>query len=392
MKRSMPFLIICMIATTFATPFSVAAQSTAATATTAAADDPPVDKALCLPGVYPVDPADCLAMGPAKTLTDYAKVGLTFPATPIAMTRTPEDLAAVPYYYAKVTTLPAPYYNTLPTSKGETPSGKVDGHLIYISYDAAVNNDAGRFYQSADGTWFDGGNVARAVPTAFAGVVLQQTPSVVFGWVLTTTESYTAPSFSAPKTGKYYQRYDMLYFYGDVTAEGMEWCQIGPGEWVTKNTVARVISDTTPPQGVTGDRWIEVNLYEQTLLVYDKWQLVFATLASTGQPPFYTRPGLFQIYEKKDKETMTGSFEADRSDYYRLEDVPWTMYFDEARALHGAYWNNLYGYPLSHGCVNLSDGDAHWLYNWANVGDWVYVHDPSGQTPTDPSFYGPGGA
>ena len=89
---------------------------------------------------------------------------------------------------------------------------------------------------------------------------------------------------------------------------------------------------------------------------------------------------------------MSGSFEADRSDYYYLEDVPWTMYFDDKRALHGAYWRAWFGYPGTHGCVNFSIGDAKWLYDWANVGDYVYVWDPSGETPTDPSFYGAGGA
>ena len=75
------------------------------------------------------------------------------------------------------------------------------------------------------------------------------------------------------------------------------------------------------------------------------------------------------------------------TDFYYLDNVPWTMYFDKARALHGAYWRTRFGYPQSHGCVNLSVGDAHWLYNWANEGDWVYVHDPSGLTPTDPALY-----
>ena len=35
-------------------------------------------------------------------------------------------------------------------------------------------------------------------------------------------------------------------------------------------------------------------------------------------------------------------------------------------------------------------GDAHWLFQWAEVGDYVWVHDPSGLTPTDPDYYGPG--
>ena len=87
---------------------------------------------------------------------------------------------------------------------------------------------------------------------------------------------------------------------------------------------------------------------------------------------------------------MSGATTADRSDYYYLEDVPWTMYFDEKRALHGAYWHNGFGYARSHGCVNLSVGDSRWLYDWANLGDIVYVFDPSGRTPEDPSLYGAG--
>ena len=87
----------------------------------------------------------------------------------------------------------------------------------------------------------------------------------------------------------------------------------------------------------------EVNLYEQTLSVYDQNQLVFATLIATGAEPYFTQPGLHQIYLKKELETMTGAFEADKSDYYYLADVPWTMYYDGARALHGAYWRAVYG-------------------------------------------------
>ena len=88
---------------------------------------------------------------------------------------------------------------------------------------------------------------------------------------------------------------------------------------------------------------------------------------------------------------MGGAFEADRSDYYFLEDVPWILYYDESRALHGAYWHNRFGYPRSHGCVNLPLADAHWIYDWAEEGTWVYVFDPTGETPTDPSKFGPGG-
>ena len=51
-------------------------------------------------------------------------------------------------------------------------------------------------------------------------------------------------------------------------------------------------------------------------------------------------------------------------DFYYIEEVPWTMFFDDGRALHGAYWHDSLGYRRSHGCVNMSITDAQWLYNW----------------------------
>jgi lipoprotein-anchoring transpeptidase ErfK/SrfK len=104
--------------------------------------------------------------------------------------------------------------------------------------------------------------------------------------------------------------------------------------------------------------------------------------------PFYTQPGLFQIYERHESEDMTTS---DPSDFYYLEDVPWTQYFDQARALHGIYWHPWLGYNNSHGCVNLSIADARWIWEWSHMDDYVYVWDPSGETPTDPSLYTGGG-
>jgi hypothetical protein len=60
---------------------------------------------------------------------------------------------------------------------------------------------------------------------------------------------------------------------------------------------------------------------------------------------------------------MSGS--EGQTDFYYLEEVPWTMYFDRSIAMHGTYWHNSFGYRHSHGCVNMSITDAHWLYEWA---------------------------
>ena len=222
----------------------------------------------------------------------------------------------------------------------------------------------------------------------FQGLLFSSTPRNAFGWILGEVQSHITPGVNSPQTGVTRNRFNVVQIYATQKADGLTWDLVGPGEWIDARQIARVDPNPVPPSGVTGNRWISVNLFEQTLSVYDHDRLVFATLASTGVDHFWTRPGLFHIERKLETETMSNSV---KDDFYYLEDVPWTMYFDEGRALHGAYWHNRFGYPQSHGCVNLSVGDSHWLYNWASEGDFVYVYDPSGQTPTDPALFGSGG-
>jgi hypothetical protein len=58
---------------------------------------------------------------------------------------------------------------------------------------------------------------------------------------------------------------------------------------------------------------------------------------------------------------LTGALDA-----YELPGVPWTMAFHEdGYALHGSYWHNNYGRQMSHGCVNMRNQDALWLFRWS---------------------------
>ncbi len=346
--------------------------------------------AVCLTGQYAAGQADCTLAGPAGVRHAMELLGYAWPQPLLPYQKVPTSLAEIPYHYALLDKGAVPAYSTLPTVNKDNPSTYLGAGFKYISYQSDQSTPAGRFFLSDVGYWIDGGYIARITPTVFYGAIFSETPTVDFGWVLIETNAASTPGGS--ETGTAYFRFNFVAVYQTQTVNNVEWAQIGPNEWLKKSLIARVDVNTTPPEGVSAGRWIEVNLYEQTLSVYDNNQLVFATLVSTGGDPFFTQPGTFQIYEKTDSTTMSGSFEADKSDYYYLEDVPWTMYFDQKRALHGAYWHSFFGYSRSHGCVNLSLSDSHWLYNWAALGDWVYVWDPSGQTPTDPAFYTTGGA
>ena len=114
---------------------------------------------------------------------------------------------------------------------------------------------------------------------------------------------------TADYTGRLLNLYDIVQVFATEQINGETWYMIGPDEWVPGKFVARVLPNPTPPAGVTGDRWIEVNLFDQTLAVYDQRRLVFATLIASGAEPFWTRPGVFQIFEKHEAAPMTGAFE-----------------------------------------------------------------------------------
>lgn len=49
-----------------------------------------------------------------------------------------------------------------------------------------------------------------------------------------------------------------------------------------------------------------------------------------------------------------------------LAGVPWCSFFTtEGHAFHGTYWHDDFGTRHSHGCVNMKNEDARWLFRWS---------------------------
>jgi lipoprotein-anchoring transpeptidase ErfK/SrfK len=127
-----------------------------------------------------------------------------------------------------------------------------------------------------------------------------------------------------------------------------------------------IVYQPTAPTGHTG-RWIDVDLSNQMLYAYEDSNLVASFLVSTGVAAYPTVTGEFHIYVKYVSTLMTGPG-------YYLPNVPYTMYFYEGYGIHGTYWHNNFGHPMSHGCINMRTSDAEWMFNWASVGTLVNIH------------------
>lgn len=136
------------------------------------------------------------------------------------------------------------------------------------------------------------------------------------------------------------------------------------------------------------EKWIEVSLDEQKLKAWEGNQIVQEFPISSGKwAP--TPTGTFNIWYKTRNQAMTGGSKA-LGTYYFLPNVPHNMFFNEGYAIHGAYWHNNFGQPMSHGCVNSPLASVAKLFDWTgpvlppgvnalrasadNPGTRVYIH------------------
>ena len=127
----------------------------------------------------------------------------------------------------------------------------------------------------------------------------------------------------------------------------------------------KTTSEPTNPEN--SQFWIEVDLSAQRLRAYQGNELINAFIISGGRKPTPTVIGTFRVYLKYRYADMKGPG-------YYLENVPFVMYFYQSYGVHGTYWHNNFGTPMSHGCVNLRTEDAAWLYRRATIGTVIEIH------------------
>ncbi len=142
------------------------------------------------------------------------------------------------------------------------------------------------------------------------------------------------------------------------------------GKWLSDRDASRLDpAKRMPAWGKNGEKWIDVNLTKQTIVLYEGTKPVYATMVSTGEAGLEdpkhttaTKRGIFRIHTKHIAATMSSD---EIGEEFELRDVPYVQYFDkEGYALHGAYWHDRFGVPKSHGCINLTPEDARRVFYW----------------------------
>lgn len=247
-----------------------------------------------------------------------------------------------------------------------------------------VHEQSGQWSRIGENQWVNSEILSDTItPSRFAGALLPAEGALPYpvAWTLWHLRGSKTPGGPEAPDNPFLYRYTRVYIYATVEVDGYYWYQIGPDQWAHQFKVAKLLP-VTKPAAVDTEKWISVDLYEQVAIAYEGERPVFATLVSSGLEEWPTNEGVFHVYVRFPRTRMSGAYA--QPDFYFLQEVPWTMYFDDQIALHGAYWHDGFGFRRSHGCVNLAVTDAHWLFHWAQseydyqagdlVGPAVYVY------------------
>lgn len=301
-------------------------------------------------------------------------------------------------WYARVR-YNAPVYNR-PSLKID-PVRTYDPGFVYVTILREFQNEGETWYEINPNEFVHANYITPISPSKFSGILLNQTPTQAtaspFGWIVSDIiKPSPAPDETPNSDAPLFRRYQFITIQNTAQDEnGWLWYEIADNQWIQQTHVSLVDATRRPKEIPPNSLWVEVDLYEQTIAAYEGNQLVYATLMSSGQESNPTQEGIYQIWSRWEADTMDGL--EGKPTYYDLEDVPYPMYFDGSIGFHGAYWHDNFGFPQSHGCINLAPYDAEYLFNWSKrsiaVGNlnsddldnalyvWVHTSDPHNPLP-----------
>ncbi|HEX5634270.1 MAG TPA: L,D-transpeptidase [Gemmatimonadales bacterium] len=169
---------------------------------------------------------------------------------------------------------------------------------------------------------------------------------------------------------------------------GQRAARTADGAWIASADIAVFGRRTRPAEVAANEKWLHVRINDGSLVAYEGDRPVFAAVVSPGMHganpdgAYRTPTGRFRISAKHITSDMGGTV---GQGSWRSRAVPWVAYFQDGYALHGAWWHDAFGRPRSHGCVNLTPGDARALFQWLEPSlpdGWYAVRSQPGHEGT----------
>ncbi len=242
---------------------------------------------------------------------------------------------------------------------------------FYVASTGTTVRSRRRFAHTVRGSYVKEQQLDARSGPAFHGVELNETRKLPVAWAVRTAvpqlmrthDAGTVRLVDAPDKPPIERLSVVEGYVGTQRAPDGKVLHVLPDDTYLRHWFLAVAKPIDRPKEV-GDAevWVHVSLAEQTLVLYRGDTPLYATLVSSGLPDHATQAGSFRIQRKFVSDTMSDIGADAADDRYSIDDVPWTQYFDGARALHGAFWHAQFGMQRSHGCVNLAPADARYVF------------------------------
>lgn len=163
--------------------------------------------------------------------------------------------------------------------------------------------------------------------------------------------------------------------YHSVLATDFKTKPPAPAEWSADFTTRLAQAKEFTEAAVAEGKYIDISLKNQIMVIFQEGKALDAFLISSGKRGMDTPKGSFQIHNKyprtwsrKYKLFMPYWMAIVGSGQFGIHELPeWPGGYKE-----GA---NHLGTPVSHGCVRLGVGFAKKVYEWAEIGTPVIIHD-----------------
>ncbi|HEU5381785.1 MAG TPA: L,D-transpeptidase [Ktedonobacteraceae bacterium] len=143
--------------------------------------------------------------------------------------------------------------------------------------------------------------------------------------------------------------------------------------------------------GFTHEKVLVISLSEQALRVYNSNKLVKAFHVTTGRPEKPSLPGSWWVETKLSPTIFKSDAPPGSAYWYPATPIHYAMlYHSGGYFIHDSWWRSDYGpdtqfphrdssgdsfsFDGSHGCVNLSETNAAWLYNYTDPYTRVLIY------------------
>jgi len=189
-------------------------------------------------------------------------------------------------------------------------------------------------------------------------------------WVNVPRASVYAAAGGRAKPRTFVEAMTRLRVLERQTVHRETWLRVDADAWLRERDTTGPVLRPPPAEARPDERWIDVDLARQMLVAYRGGRALFALPVSTGRGPvgseLATPPGVHRVWVKLKTSDMDNLENLEAARNYAIQAVPWVMYFDHGYGLHGAFWHRAFGRVQSHGCVNLTPGDAERLFEWSS--------------------------